>query len=427
MDLKGLLIFGALISQLACLSYGKIVLEVHHKYNGRKLMSLKAQKAHDAQRHGRGLSDVDLGVGGHVYKHGLYWTKLTIGTPPKEYYLHVDTGSYNIWLNCIDCEMCPKEAFGFQNILYDPKASTTSQKLLCGQGPCVLEDKYADGSTMSGYFITDVLRFQEVTADFHTAPSDAKIEIGCARQEVPQGMKASIGILGLSQQPRSLISQLAQQGKTKRVFSHCLDSEKGGGIFTIGELVEPKVNTTPLVSKDKDHYKVYMTGIDVDGEPLDILSLKTGKGRETFMDTGATRSYFPPVIYKQLMKNLTNRQPALQLDPTIQDICIPKTLKNVDEEFPTFTFHFANSVPLTAHPHDYVYSENDKWCILLNSMDMDEPVIGDIFLSDKVVVYDLENQTVGWTNDEYNCASHNIKVKDDKTGTAFSVGARNIS
>jgi len=34
----------------------------------------------------------------------------------------------------------------------------------------------------------------------------------------------------------------------KKMFSHCLDTIKGGGIFAIGgDVVQPKVKTTPLV------------------------------------------------------------------------------------------------------------------------------------------------------------------------------------
>lgn len=44
-----------------------------------------------------------------------------------------------------------------------------------------------------------------------------------------------------------MISQLAAAGKVKKIFAHCLDSITGGGIFAIGDVVEPKVKTTPVV------------------------------------------------------------------------------------------------------------------------------------------------------------------------------------
>ena len=55
------------------------------------------------------------------------------------------------------------------------------------------------------------------------------------------------GIFGFGQANSSVISQLGASGKTKKMFSHCLDSVNGGGIFAIGQLVEPKLSTTPMI------------------------------------------------------------------------------------------------------------------------------------------------------------------------------------
>lgn len=57
------------------------------------------------------------------------------------------------------------------------------------------------------------------------------------------------GILGFGQSNSSMISQLAAAGRVRKVFAHCLDTVKGGGIFAIGNVVEPKVKTTPLIPK----------------------------------------------------------------------------------------------------------------------------------------------------------------------------------
>lgn len=55
------------------------------------------------------------------------------------------------------------------------------------------------------------------------------------------------GILGFGKSNSSMLSQLASTGRVKKMFAHCLDGVNGGGIFVIGHVVEPKVNTTPLV------------------------------------------------------------------------------------------------------------------------------------------------------------------------------------
>ena len=51
-----------------------------------------------------------------------------------------------------------------------------------------------------------------------------------------------------------MISQLAATGKVKKIFAHCLDSISGGGIFAIGEVVEPKLKTTPVVPNQYVYY-----------------------------------------------------------------------------------------------------------------------------------------------------------------------------
>lgn len=57
------------------------------------------------------------------------------------------------------------------------------------------------------------------------------------------------GIIGFGQANSSILSQLAAAGKVRKQFAHCLDNTKqGGGIWAIGEVVEPKIkNTSPMV------------------------------------------------------------------------------------------------------------------------------------------------------------------------------------
>lgn len=55
------------------------------------------------------------------------------------------------------------------------------------------------------------------------------------------------GILGFGQSESSLLSQIAASGSVKKMFAHCLDGKNSGGIFAIGNIVEPKVTTTPLL------------------------------------------------------------------------------------------------------------------------------------------------------------------------------------
>ena len=48
-------------------------------------------------------------------------------------------------------------------------------------------------------------------------------------------------MLGFGQANSSMISQLALARKVKKIFAHCLNNVNKGGIFAIGEVVQPKV------------------------------------------------------------------------------------------------------------------------------------------------------------------------------------------
>lgn len=65
--------------------------------------------------------------------------------------------------------------------------------------------------------------------------------------ELGTSSEALDGILGFGQANSSMLSQLASAGKVRKEFAHCLDTVHGGGIFAIGQVVEPRVKTTPLV------------------------------------------------------------------------------------------------------------------------------------------------------------------------------------
>jgi hypothetical protein len=38
----------------------------------------------------------------------LYFTKVNLGTPPREFYVQIDTGSDVLWVSCASCNGCPQ-------------------------------------------------------------------------------------------------------------------------------------------------------------------------------------------------------------------------------------------------------------------------------------------------------------------------------
>ncbi|KAK9290945.1 hypothetical protein L1049_009125 [Liquidambar formosana] len=148
------------------------VFSVKYRYAGRD-RSLIALKAHDSRRQLRILAGVDLPLGGSGRPDavGLYYAKIGIGTPSKDYYVQVDTGSDIMWVNCIQCTECPKRSsLGIDLTLYNIKDSNTGELVSCDEdfcaeingGPvlectanvsCTYFEMYGDGSSTTGYFV----------------------------------------------------------------------------------------------------------------------------------------------------------------------------------------------------------------------------------------------------------------------------------
>ncbi|XP_065013694.1 aspartic proteinase 36-like isoform X1 [Musa acuminata AAA Group] len=433
------------------------VFKVRRKFVGRR-PTVGDLRAHDSRRHSRILSAVDLPLGGLGLptdtgsdRCPLYFAEIGIGMPSKKYYVQVDTGSDILWVNCISCKRCPRKSdLGVELTLYDPKASGSGSLVSCQEKfcvstygdipgceaslPCQYSVIYGDGSSTSGYFVTDTIQYNQVSGNHQTKPVNASVTFGCGAQQsgdLGSSSEALDGILGFGQSNSSMISQLASSGKVSKIFAHCLDTINGGGIFTIGHVVQPKVKTTPLVP-DQPHYNVNLKAIEVGGAflqlPTDLFD--TGDKKGTIIDSGTTLSYLPEVAYNALMNAVLSNRPDLNFF-TNQDFRCFRYTGSVDDGFPEVVFHFENSLLLNVYPHDYLFQNGDNiYCVgwqnggLQSKDGKDMFLLGDLVLSNKLVLYDLENQVIGWT--EYNCSS-SIKIRDDKSGAIYTVDAHNIS
>ncbi|KAK6915183.1 Xylanase inhibitor, C-terminal [Dillenia turbinata] len=435
---------------------GNIAFQVKHKYGGREksLSRLSTLKGHDVRRHGRLLSALELPLGGNgaPSETGLYYTRIGIGFPSNDYYVQVDTGSDLLWVNCVGCKNCPRKSDLVELTQYDPQLSPTSELVTCDQEFCISQFEgqllpgctakeacpykvtYGDGSSTTGYYVKDYIHFERVSNFNQTQDANGTAIFGCGAIQaggLGSSSTALDGLIGFGQANSSVLSQLASSGKVKKIFSHCLDSIHGGGIFAIGEVVQPKVKTTPLVAKQA-HYNVNMKAIEVGGDvlqlPTDIFG--TGDHKGAIIDSGTTLAYVPDAVYKQLMTKIFSQQPNLKLELVQKQFACFVYSGNVDDGFPTVSFHFEDSLTLTTYPHEYLFeNEEDQWCVGWQNGGLQSKdgkyitLLGDLVLSNKLVVYDLVNQVIGWT--EYNCSS-SIKVKDDQSEATYSVHAEDL-
>ncbi|XP_062014344.1 aspartic proteinase 36-like [Rosa rugosa] len=186
----------------------------------------------------------------------------------------------------------------------------------------------------------------------------------------PRG--AVSGVIGFDQQNTTMLSQLAAAGKVRNKFAHCLDSTKqGGGIWAIGEVVEPKMKYTSPIVSNQSLYNIVVEKIEVGSDAIElpisgggVLDETSGSSSDQIIaifDSGTTLAYLPPKLHEPIVKKILATEPGLKFKK-IDDGMHPcfEYSKNIDEKFPIVKFTFKNSASLWVYPHDYLFW-NHAW------------------------------------------------------------------
>ncbi|PSR86531.1 Aspartic proteinase-like protein [Actinidia chinensis var. chinensis] len=402
-------------------------------------LGLSQLRERDRVRHRRFLQSssgvVDFPVEGTYdpYLVGLYFTRVQLGSPPTEFHVQIDTGSDVLWVSCNSCNGCPTSS-GLQIPLnfFSPMNSETAKLISCSDQRCALGAQsadsgcstqnnqcsytfqYGDGSGTSGYYVSDLMHLETVVGNTLTSNSSASIVFGCSTSQtgdLTKSDRAIDGIFGFGQQGLSVISQLSSQGITPKTFSHCLKgSNGGGGVLVLGEIVEPNIVYSPLVPS-QPHYNLYLQSIAVNGQTLaiDPSVFATSSNRGTIVDSGTTLAYLAEEAYDPFVSAITAAVSQSVSPHLSKGIQCYLTTSSVSEIFPTVSLNFAGGASMFLKPEDYLLQQNSNggaavWCIGFQKIQgQGITILGDLVLKDKIVVYDLAGQRIGWAN--YDCSS----------------------
>ncbi|CAL9764698.1 unnamed protein product [Musa acuminata subsp. burmannicoides] len=413
-------------------------------------------KARDRARHGRSLLGasftpagvVDFPVEGssNPFTVGLYFTRVKLGNPSKEFYVQIDTGSDILWVTCSSCSGCPiSSGLNIQLEFFDPDKSSSSSLISCSDDRCTsaLQTEeavcstsgsssslcsysflYGDGSGTSGYYVSDTMYFDTVLGNEQTVNSSATVVFGCSNSQsgdLTKSDRAVDGIFGFGQHELSVVSQLSSIGVAPRVFSHCLKgSDNGGGILVLGEIIEPGIVYTPLVPS-QSHYNLYLESISVNGQILSIdpSVFATSSAQGTIIDSGTTLAYLAEQAYDPFVSAIVSSlSPLVHSIPSKGNKCFI-TSSSVDESFPSVTLNFKGGASLPVKPEEYLLQQvsvdnSIVWCIgWQKNHGSGITILGDIVLKDKIFVYDLANQRIGWM--DYDCSlSVNVSTSSVK-------------
>ncbi|XP_022883569.1 aspartic proteinase-like protein 2 isoform X2 [Olea europaea var. sylvestris] len=382
---------------------------------------------------------------------GLYYTKVQLGTPPKEFYVQIDTGSDVLWVSCNSCNGCPTSTeLEMKLKFFDPSSSSTASPLSCSdrrcalgaqtsesgcsdQNKCVYTFQYVDGSGTSGYYISDLMYFNKTVGNSLTSNSSAPVIFGCSTSQtgdLTKSDRAVDGIFGFGQQGLSVISQLSSIGVTPNAFSHCLKGgSRGGGTLVLGQVVEPNMVYTPLVPL-QPHYNVNLQSISVKGQtlPIDPTVFATSDTRGTIIDSGTTLAYLADEAYDPFVTAITQAV-SQSVHPIVSkgNQCYIIT-SSVSDIFPPVNLNFAGGASMILKPEDYLVQQNSisdaaVWCLAFQKNGgQGITILGDLVLKDKIVVYDLAGQRIGWAN--YDCSSVNVSETTSTGNTELFNAAR---
>ncbi|XP_020213296.1 aspartic proteinase-like protein 2 isoform X2 [Cajanus cajan] len=456
----------ALATVVACGGLAGTILPLERAIPLNQRVELEALRARDRARHARILQAVPAGVidfsvqgTSDPYSVGLYFTKVKLGSPAKEFNVQIDTGSDILWLNCITCSNCPQSSgLGIQLNFFDTAGSSTAALVSCEDpvcsyaaqlqtatsecssqaNQCSYTFQYGDGSGTTGYYVSDTMYFDMILGQNLFSNSSPGIVFGCSTYQsgdLTKTDKAVDGIFGFGPGALSVISQLSSRGVTPKVFSHCLKGEEnGGGVLVFGEILEPSIVYSPLVPS-QPHYNLNLQSIAVNGQLLSIDPnvFATANNRGTIVDSGTTLAYLVQEAYDPFVRAITDA--VLQFSKPITSKGNPCYLvsNSVGDIFPQVSLNFMGGASMVLNPEHYLmhYGFLDgaaMWCIGFQKVEEGFSILGDLVLKDKIFVYDLENQRIGWAN--YDCSlSVNVTVATSKSKDAYinNSGQMNVS
>lgn len=245
---------------------------------------------------------------------------VTVGTPPQNVSMVIDTGSELSWLNCNKT----------RNFTFDPTRSTSYSPIPCSSSTCTTRtrDLTIPASCDSNKLCHATLSYADLSSSEGNLAAD-KFSIGssgisdlvfgcmgsCFDTNSDEDSK-NTGLMGMN---RGSLSFVSQMGFPK--FSYCISGSDFSGVLLLGDAnfswVAP-LNYTPLIQIstplpyfDRVAYTVQLEGIKVSEKLLPIPKSDfepdhTGAG-QTMVDSGTQFTFLLGPVYTALRNEFLNQ------------------------------------------------------------------------------------------------------------------------
>jgi hypothetical protein len=359
----------------------------------------------------------------------LYLINTTVGTPPQNIGLQLDTGSSDIWIPWTGSSICQGSSDRCTNGAYDETASKTFEEVL--QDEFLIS--YVDGTQIAGDYVNETFGIAGVTVKSMTMGLAKQAEEPNADYSTPfqgivgVGFDSGEAIVsqsnGQSGYP-NIISQMVLQGLiSTRAYSLWLnDLESPEGNILFGGIDNAKfagdLTILPLQSDTETNYidtfTVTFAGLNITGNGGKVV-YNTKTTAPVILDSGTTLTYLPDDIANAIAQGVgaVNNQDY--------GVVVPCDLASTQGQF---LFQFGNSANgpvikaeisqfVLPFPSDIASPKfkNGKtacrWGIL--AADGNPNLFGDTFLRSAYVVYNIEGLEVGIAQTNFNVSNTEIK------------------
>ncbi|XP_061363730.1 aspartic proteinase PCS1-like [Gastrolobium bilobum] len=375
------------------------------------------------------------------FQHNVTLTvSLTVGSPPQNVTMVLDTGSELSWLHC--------KKFPNLNSIFNPLLSSSYTPTPCTSPICTTRTpdfpipvscdqkklchatvSYADASSIEGNLATDTF--------FIGGSAQQGTVFGCMDSGYSSNTNEDSNTTGLMGMNRGSLSFVTQLGLPK--FSYCISGHDASGVLLLGgatfEWLGP-LQYTPLVKEttslpyfDRAAYTVQLEGIKVSEKLLQLpksvfVPDHTGAG-QTMVDSGTQFTFLLGSVYTALRNEFALQTKGLLTpldDPNYvfqgaMDLCyrVPATIPPL----PAVTLVFdgaemrVSGERLLYWVGDVSKGNDSVYCFTFGNSDLvgiEAYVIGHHHQRNVWMEFDLVNSRVGFTDTKCELASQRLRV-----------------
>lgn len=380
-----------------------------------------------------------------------YYINVTIGTPGRNFSLHLDTGSSDTWVNAPSSNLCQEKSrpCDFSGT-YLANDSSTYEYI--GNN---FDITYVDGSGARGDYASDTFTIGNTKLNrlqfgigYSSTNAQGLVGIGYALSEV----QTRVGLPTYNNLPVQMVADGLINSNAYSIWLNDLDAPTGTILFggVDAAKYEGDLLTLPVQTPEKGEYKnlmVTMTGLSLSQSRSSSNGNGNGDNTTQFskdnlalavlLDTGSTLSYLPREIVKPLYDAI-----GVTIMPNPKgnlDAYVPCSFRSSSQ---SVIFSFSSQLQITVPMSELVLNQttNNKLprmpdgvtdaCLFgiqeRNVNCTGSNTLGDTFLRSAYVVFDLDNNEISMAQTRFNATTTDLKeIKKGKGGVPGAKAVEN--